>query len=107
MFDSHALSNQPVYHGHGVVLADDYGLQHIDSSAAEVDGQGQVPAEHVTLTFETPAPANAQYTELQNVGFAISLHVLLFSVYISYICINTNNFQFHNNFKLQFQVSIS
>ena len=108
VFDSHALSDEPVHNCRDVVLAADSGLQHIDSSAAEVDGQGQVPAEHVTLTFETPAPANAQYTELQNVGLLFRCMYYYFQ-YIFHIYVSTQTifnsttissynfkFQFHN-----------
>lgn len=68
--------------GHDVVLAGDSSLQHTDSSAGEVGGEGQVPAEHVTLTVQTPAPAAAQYIELQDVSFAIELQALFCLIFI-------------------------
>ena len=48
--------------------------------AVEVGGQGHVPLEHVTLTVKTPARADTQYIELQDVSFAIELQAVLFSI---------------------------
>ena len=70
--------------GLDVVLAGDSGLQHDDCSAREVDDQGQLTAEHVSLTVKMPADADAQYIELQDVSIAVTLHVSLFSAYVSY-----------------------
>ncbi len=76
--------SSPAYCGHDVVLAGCSGLQHNNSSAGEADDQGQVATEHVSLTVKMPAPADAQYIELQDVSIAVALHLLLFSVYISF-----------------------
>ncbi len=66
------------YCGHEVVLAGDSGLQRDDSCAGEVADQGQVAAEHVSLTVKMPAVADAQYIELQDVSCAVALHQMLF-----------------------------
>ncbi len=66
------------YCGHEVVLAGDSDRQRDDSSAGEVDDQGQVAAEHVSLTVKMPAVADAQYIELQDVSCAVALAQMLF-----------------------------
>jgi len=66
------------YCGHEVVLAGDSDQQRDDSSAGEVDGQGQVAAEHVSLTVKMPAVADAQYIELQDVSCAVAVAQMLF-----------------------------
>lgn len=66
------------YWGHDGVLAGDSGQQRGDSSPGEEGDQGQVVAEHVSLTVKMPAVADAQYIELQDVSFAVALHVLFF-----------------------------
>ncbi|DBA80596.1 TPA: hypothetical protein ACH3X1_007856 [Trebouxia sp. C0004] len=68
-----ALQRQPMeaaFHKEGVPSAGegDSGLQHDDISAGEVDDQGQVDEEHVSLTVKMPADADGQYIELQDVA---------------------------------------
>ncbi|DBA75610.1 TPA: hypothetical protein ACH3X2_009160 [Trebouxia sp. C0005] len=68
-----ALQGQPIeagFYGEGMSSAGegDSGQQRGDSSPGEEGDQGQVVAEHVSLTVKMPAVADAQYIELQDVA---------------------------------------
>ncbi len=63
------------------MLAGESGLQRDDTRAGEVDDQDQEAAEHMSLTVKMPAVTDAHYIELQDVSFAVALHLSLFSVY--------------------------
>ena len=57
------------------LLAGDSGLQRDDTRAGEVDDQDQEAAEHMGLTIKMPAVTDAQFIELQDVSFAVALHL--------------------------------
>ena len=63
------------------MLAGESGLQRDDTRAGEEDDQDQEAAEHMSLTVKMPAVTDTYYIELQDVSFAVTMHLLLFSVY--------------------------